>query len=136
MKISLVHVPRRPPWPIWAVAVVMVWLVLVCAAVFVSSLNGRQVELCLFKYLTHIPCPTCGSTRGVLHLLHGRLFTAWLYNPLVFSAGLLYLGSIGMRMLFARAVRITLSQRERRIAWLIAAVLLLANWIYVIIRVG
>jgi hypothetical protein len=136
MKISLARVPRRPPWPAWAVAVVATWLALVGSAVYIAAGSGRHLELCLFKFVTHLPCPTCGSTRGVFHLLHGRLLAAWLCNPLVFSVGLLFLVVVIMRIFTGRVIRVTLSLRERRIAWILAAVLVIANWIYVIIRVG
>jgi hypothetical protein len=29
-------------------------------------------DVCAFKYLTGIPCPTCGLTRAVCHALHGH----------------------------------------------------------------
>lgn len=38
-------------------------------------------EVCLFKLATGIPCPSCGSTRSVLALLHGHVWHALLLNP-------------------------------------------------------
>ena len=37
--------------------------------------------ICLFRQLTGIPCPSCGSTRSVLSLLHGDLIGALIWNP-------------------------------------------------------
>ncbi len=38
---------------------------------------------CPFKQLTHLPCPACGTTRGMLALLHGDFSKALLsYNAL------------------------------------------------------
>ena len=37
--------------------------------------------ICLFKQITGIPCPSCGSTRSVLTLLHGDLIGALIWNP-------------------------------------------------------
>ena len=37
---------------------------------------------CLFKYVTGIPCPSCGVTRSVVCLLHLNIKDALLLNPL------------------------------------------------------
>jgi len=136
MKFLLIHVPRRPLWPAWASVLVLAWLVLVCVNVYLSNRFDQQIELCLFKKLTHVPCPTCGITRGVLHALHGRFITAWLCNPLLFSAGALFVVISIMRVGFSRAIRISLSLYERRFVWILAILLILINWVYIIFRVG
>jgi len=41
-------------------------------------------EGCLFHKITHIPCPSCGSTRSVLLLLNGDLSGAFYANPFGF----------------------------------------------------
>jgi hypothetical protein len=41
---------------------------------------------CPFHQLTGLFCPGCGSTRAAHHLLHGRLGTAFGYNPLLVVA--------------------------------------------------
>lgn len=38
---------------------------------------------CPFHKVTGLFCPGCGSTRAAHHLLHGRLATAFGFNPLV-----------------------------------------------------
>jgi len=136
MKFEFVHVCRRPQWPVWAVIVVLVWLALGGAAVLLSSYCDRAVSLCLFKRITGLPCPTCGFTRGLLSLLGGRPGRGWLYNPLLFSVLVLGILATGIRVLFARAVKIRLTRIERIIAWLLAGVLFAANWAYVIFYVG
>ena len=136
MKINVVHVCRRPQWPVWAVIVVLGWLALGGAAVWLSSYHDRVVTLCLIKRVTGLPCPTCGFTRGVLSLLSGRPGQGWLYNPFLFSVLSLFFLATGTRVFFARAVTIRLSRRERAIAWLLAGVLFAANWAYVIFYIG
>jgi hypothetical protein len=37
---------------------------------------------CLFKNVTGIACPSCGSTRSVITLAHGNFTEALLLNPL------------------------------------------------------
>ena len=136
MRIKVVGVSRRPPWPLWALFIMAVWAALGCAVVWLSVSQNRPVELCLFKWLTHVPCPTCGITRGTWHLVHGRIIQAWLCNPLMFSIGMIVLIVIGMRVSFARALHISLVKYERTIAWILAAISLFANWVYVILYVG
>jgi hypothetical protein len=136
MRITVVRVSRRPPWPLWAVFIVAVWAAVGCAVILLSVSQNRPVELCLFKWLTHIPCPTCGVTRGTWHLVHGRIIQAWLCNPLMFSIGLVLPVVIGMRVFFARSLHISFARHEHTIAWILAAISLFANWAYVIIYVG
>ena len=47
-----------------------------------GSSNEWESGVCLFKRLTHIPCPSCGSTRSVLALLNGDITGAVMWNPL------------------------------------------------------
>ncbi|WP_318349878.1 DUF2752 domain-containing protein [Aquipluma nitroreducens] len=37
--------------------------------------------VCLFKRITGIPCPSCGSTRSVLSILKGDFVGALFWNP-------------------------------------------------------
>lgn len=136
MKIKVVQVCRHPPWPLWAVLLVLVWSGLGVGAVWLSAYLGRPVQLCLVKRLTGIACPTCGFTRGALSLLHGRAGQAWLYNPLLNSVLALFFTATAVRVIFARSVRISLTSTERSIAWILAVVLFFANWAYVICYVG
>ena len=39
-------------------------------------------SLCLFRNVTGLPCPFCGSTRSVGHILQGELSAALQSNPL------------------------------------------------------
>lgn len=49
-----------------------------------DSTTHRDVELCLIKRLTNIPCPACGSTRAVVSLTKGNFAEALYTNPLGF----------------------------------------------------
>lgn len=44
-----------------------------------GSLKG---SFCLFKHVTNVPCPSCGSTRSVLSLLNGDFIGSLNLNPL------------------------------------------------------
>lgn len=39
---------------------------------------------CVFKMLTGLDCPGCGTTRALHHLLHGRVEEAFRLNPMLF----------------------------------------------------
>lgn len=95
---------------------------------------SRDVQLCLIRNLTGIPCPTCGFTRGMLSLLNGQIFYAWLYNPLLFSIFGVFFVLVACRIIFARSIRISLTKSERYAAWAVAAVLVISNWTYVFFR--
>jgi len=40
------------------------------------------LTLCLFRAVTSLPCPSCGTTRSVWAVMHGDFFQALYYNPL------------------------------------------------------
>ena len=132
----MVHVTRRPPWPLWAVLVVLVWFCLGAAAVLLSFHFDHPVQLCLIKHLTGYPCPTCGFTRGLLTFLHGHIIRAWLYNPLLFSVLGIFIAITAVRIIFARRIRIILTRQELTFTWILAIALFFANWGYVIFYVG
>lgn len=136
MKLEMVRVPRRLGWPLWAVIVVCVWLALGGSALHLSSRLEQPLQLCLFKRVAGVPCPTCGFTRGALCMLHGQPVSAWLCNPLLFSALVLFFAACVSRLIFARSVKITLTRTERHAGWVLIIALLLCNWAYVIFCVG
>ena len=45
---------------------------------------GSKYDVCLIRHFAHIPCPSCGSTRSVLSLMHGDLPGGLYWNPLGF----------------------------------------------------
>ena len=53
----------------------------------ITELNSADV--CLIKHVTNIPCPSCGSTRSVISILHGDFAKSFLINPLGFIIALI-----------------------------------------------
>ncbi|MHC4439928.1 MAG: DUF2752 domain-containing protein [Planctomycetota bacterium] len=131
----MIHVSRRPEWPLWAVLIVLAWSAFGLVLVWLSAHFHRPVQLCLVKHLTGISCPTCGFTRGALSLLGGHISQAWLYNPLLYSVLTLFFAAAAVRIISARSLRINLTGKERSAAWILAGVLFFANWAYVIFYV-
>jgi hypothetical protein len=39
-------------------------------------------EVCLFKAVTHIPCPSCGATRALVLLANGDVVRSIMENPI------------------------------------------------------
>jgi len=120
------RVPRLPPWPRWAIALTVLWLLLVGLA---QRLAPGAV-LCTFKRLTGVPCAGCGLTRGVTAIAKGDVARGLAYNPLLLTALLLFLLLAALRLVAGLSPRVRLTR-----AWLLVAILLLAaNWAYVIHR--
>lgn len=67
-----------------------------CAGWLLLSLFGLPgLTICLFKNVTGISCPACGSTRAVEHLLHGELGLALATNPIgLFTAMAIGFGAL------------------------------------------
>lgn len=94
------------------------------------------VPVCFFKRFTGIPCPFCGGTRCLQSLASLDPGAALLWNPLVFA------GCLGVAAWFCLSMARRASGRGGRGArrpglvyrgvWL--AALVLANWVYLWIR--
>lgn len=46
-----------------------------------SSGTLATPSVCLFKSLTHLPCPSCGTTRALVLLMQGNIGRSILENP-------------------------------------------------------
>jgi len=55
-------------------------LALVLLAAALPS-QGAGVPICLFRYLTGLPCPGCGLTRSFSCILHGDFERGYDYHP-------------------------------------------------------
>lgn len=108
---------------------------LAAAAVWLLRLDRIPLTLCVFKGLTGLPCPTCGSTRVL-----GRLFAldfagAFAMNPfttlvtvLVAAWAVADLALLPRR----RALDLDVPKRFGFALRVGALVLFLANWVYLI----
>ena len=136
MKIKLARASRYPNIPLFATLIIVIWLTLVGVATLINFKLSNFVDLCLFKRFTGYPCPTCGTTRGILSLLHGKYIEAWYYNPLVFTIGIIVIIDLLFKFIFSRTIKISFKKSERKFVWLFALLLFLANWVYVIFIIG
>ena len=99
---------------------------------------GLPLPVCRFLDWTGLPCATCGSTRMIEALLHGRILEAAAWNPLLFC-GVALLCSWGALSAIRLALvvptwRLVVEPRERRALGLLVVATVAANWAYVIWR--
>jgi hypothetical protein len=99
--------------------------------------DANTNELCLFKMVTGIPCPSCGSTRSVLNLLKGNWSRGLYLNPLGIVI-LLFMLVAPFWLLYDLAVRkdslfraYKYAEKILRTKWSVPLILLLViNWIW------
>lgn len=53
--------------------------------------ENKSYEVCLIKYTTNIPCPSCGSTRSIISLTKGNFIEALSINPMGFIVAVVML---------------------------------------------
>lgn len=116
---------RRPPSP-------AAGFVLCAAAVAAVALAAHCFGwvLCPLKRLTGIPCPTCGTTRACLLLLRGEVRAAFATQPFALAA----LPLLASAVLFPRVRALAAALWKRPAAKVFCLFLLLADWLYVLLR--
>ncbi len=132
MQVRLIRIDRRLNIPRWALLVVALWLALFGILVWWQLATGISIQLCWFRNLTGVACPTCGSTRALLALGRGEVLDAFRYNPLVFTVGLTGTAWLVLRVGFGRTVQVALSTAARRTVWTLLLFVFVLNWVYVI----
>jgi hypothetical protein len=120
---------------LWLAAGVAGALLLFVLALPHAARAERIPATCVFRAITHVPCPTCGSTRAALALASGEVGLAFRYNPLISAAWLLLPAALLGTLVFRPRWR-SLSLPTRR--WAVRGLVLLlviaglANWVYLI----
>ncbi len=107
-------------------------LVLLAARFFPFS---ALPPLCAFKYLTGLPCLTCGMTRSWVHLVHGRVADAWAMSPLGLGLCLATVVALiygAARMAGLPALRLDLSPAATWALRAFGILLVLLNWGWVV----
>ena len=69
--------------------VITIWLLLLAGSVYLYAFEPGKTGLfppCLFRALTGLTCPGCGSTRAMHQILHGHFVAAFMLNPLFLLA--------------------------------------------------
>lgn len=97
---------------------------------------GVKYDVCLIRYFAGIPCPSCGSTRSVLALMHGDLAGGIYWNPLgilIFAVLMIFPFWMGYDLLFQKDslfkfYRLFETTLRRRWVAISAIALILINW--------
>ena len=102
-------------------------------------LAGLPTPRCLVHEVTGIPCPSCGTTRGMGSLIHGHLVSAVCFNPLMIATLL----GVMLYLLYAFVVvagglpRLRfdpLCPKEVSLIRILVVCSLVTDWIYLIAR--
>lgn len=113
-------------------------LIALPAFYFLQPRFPRLLSGCRFREWSGWPCPTCGGSRAIHSLFHGRIGEAFLHNPLVVLgiAGLAawFLLSLAVEVVGKREIEFILSRREKIAARILVVALPLINWAYLIWR--
>jgi hypothetical protein len=105
------------------------------AATVLLGLDRLPFAICYMKALTGIPCPTCGATRALAHLVQFDPAAALAMNPLAAGAALLVALWAAADLLLLprrRALAIALAPGAARALRVAAPILLAANWVYLV----
>ncbi|UCH33739.1 MAG: DUF2752 domain-containing protein [Armatimonadota bacterium] len=133
MRVSLRPCDRRwtAGWaPLLAAAV---YVALAAAVMALARVYDTSCVLCPFKQLTGLPCATCGTPRMALAFLTFHFADAWRLNPMLASALLIGAGCLALRYLGGRRVVIESSAPARWATVALLAVVVMANWVYLIV---
>ena len=94
---------------------------------------------CMFLAVTGHPCLTCGATRCAIAFFNLDFWRAWNWNPLVFTVlcGLSIFDAYAFTVLVLRAPRLRIvqfSDAQKNLLRVVAIILLLSNWLYLLSR--
>jgi Protein of unknown function (DUF2752) len=120
-----------PPWGLLLCGVGA----LGCAAVGLLHLDHLPFSVCMFKALTGLPCPTCGTTRAFARLFALDPTGALAMNPLaVVLAAFVALWGLAELALVpsGRSVDFEASPRLARALRIAAVTAAVVNWAYLI----
>lgn len=110
-----------------------VWATLAAGAAYLFLFEPGKSGfflLCPFRALTGFTCPGCGSTRCLHRLLHGDLFGAFAFNPLlILSLPFLLYALMRYTNAAIREKSLNGNQLNAKYIWLLFGVIMFF-WIY------
>src|SRR6201988_4069648 len=69
--------------------VIAIWSLLLAGSIYLYVFEPGKTGFfppCMFRALTGLTCPGCGSTRALHQILHGHFVAAFMLNPLFLLA--------------------------------------------------
>ncbi len=119
----------------------LLWGSVIAAAMLMGAVwlrAGLPTPPCPLHALTGIPCPSCGTTRGFVALLHGDIRAAAAFNPLVMAgilAALFYTAYAAIAVLGRLPRwRVALSPKAGAMARIVLTGLLVSDWVYLLLH--
>ena len=115
---------------------ILIGIIIIYIYLFFSGLPdpNSNFTICMFKRITHIPCASCGTTRGLKYFVHGYFYKALLMNPLSYVTVLASIISfIWIPIDLVKKQETFFSFINRKVPiWFIIIVIILtiANWIW------
>jgi len=107
---------------------------LVCAAAAPWATElAYGMPPCPFRRLMGVPCLTCGSTRALVALARIDLGAAFLWNPLVAGAGILFIAGGVVALAAALAGRGVETPRPTPLLRAALAAAIAANWAFLVV---
>src|SRR5690606_2597037 len=100
--------------------------------------DSKLSDVCLIKHFTHIPCPSCGSTRSVISLTKGNIVEALTINPFgLIVASIMFIAPFWIALdiatqrntLFNFYLKVEAFLKQRKYA-IPLILLVIANWIW------
>ena len=123
----------------WRDAECLTAAIVACTGALVAGLTrlpAACVPRCSLKTWTNVPCFTCGGTRAMDALLHGHVAAAFRLQPLLTGlalAAVVWVSYAVTGALFGLSrVRVQATRHEQIIIAVVVAMLVLANWVYLI----
>ena len=115
----------------------LLWLAAAVSAVVLKPVwlaVAPALRPCVFRSLTGVACPACGTTRAATAFLQGDLAAAFAANPLAAAAGLVFVFGAPVAALWAAAGWPLPELSSPLPIWLrvLAVGLLVVNWLWVI----
>ncbi len=92
----------------------------------------NNYSFCLFKDITGIPCPACGSTRATILLFKGKVLQSILLNPLALVTNFLILVSLLWliyELLTGRNKLLEFMKKDWSVKYkILIAIIIIVNW--------
>lgn len=103
---------------------------------FQQSKPGLQI--CVLKNTVGLACPSCGTTRSILHVLHGDVVNAFLLNPfgliaiigmMIIPIWIIYDYCTSKRSLWLAYLQFIAVLQNKKLS-LFVIILIVLNWIW------
>lgn len=133
MRILLRPVRRGDPPPAWIFVGIGLFLLAAGVWLVTEAFPQKIRPVCGFHAVTGKPCPTCGTTRSLAALFHGRHLEALRDNPLtalVFGLLALWVAAGAAFRLAGRNLFLETTPRDERLLWGTLLLAFLLNWAY------